>query len=80
MESPERFRETLTTGVSDHADLEIAEHRKDPVIEEPVVKRAKSEAIGNLGRSSGSMPLDVGGIERYRYILDANGEFAHRAP
>ena len=41
IESPKRFRETSTTCVSDHADLEIAEHRKDPVIEKPVVKRAK---------------------------------------
>ncbi len=79
IESPQRFRETLTAGVSGHANPEIVQHRKDPKIEQPVVKCAESEPIGNFGRPCGSMPFDVSGIKRDRHIFYANGKLAHCA-
>ena len=79
IESPQRFRETLTTGVSGHTNPEIVQHRKDPKIEQPVVKCAESEPIGNFGRPRGSMPFDVSGIKRDRHIFYANGKLAHCA-
>ena len=44
-----------------------------------MMKRAERESVSDVVGSSRSMPLDMCCIERNRFLVQANREFAHRA-